>query len=237
MGRMTLQLLTRIETRVGPLDVYHGHDDNVVGQLGKKSQSIRMQRNVPRDGGERFKTPRHFSEWVAKGAGGRMTYAALDPNRLRDDGQPELAVFSWLGEEQFPSRRYRIPEYLRYLRPDHTYAIRSYGLQEGAEDFYERTGGAKRVSQVAIAHYAGERLLAASEALPDGVEPAVFLETDADNDARTGLYPHLYGEQGYIDLEQVYFDKESGKERAAMVLPLGAIAACGIPLPHWFVSA
>jgi hypothetical protein len=232
---MPLEFLADIETRVGPLKVYHGYDANVLGQLVEKSRSARMVRTVPGDSQERFRTINEFNDWAIK-EGGRWTYPALDHNRrLRRSQQPELAAFLWLGKAAFPHGVCPLPPELRYLQPNHTYAIRSYGLpgDETLEAFYADSGAAKRLSQLGIAHYAGQRLVAERQELAAvGMEPAIFLETDADNPARTGLYPHLYGVDGFMETGTYLNDRQ--KERVSMVLPLSLIAAHGIPVPHGY---
>lgn len=231
---MALHEITTIPTQVGELEIYQGYETWVVEQLVTKSRTPRLMHPdaVPRDATERFASAESFDAWV-NGGGGRCTYVALDRNRPRSDGHPELAQLVWLAPRAYPADTYPL---LPGVEARHTYAVRAYGLERGAEhniteleNFYEGKGGSRRLSAIATAHYAARHMVEeVVEFAQADLQPGVHLETGEHNPARTGMYPHMFGPgRGYIETG-THRDERSGRVRVGMVLPYDVIATSAI---------
>lgn len=234
---MALHEIATINTKRGPLEVYQGYEPWVVDQLIIKSKSKRLTRPTatPRDAAERFVSQESFAKWVAKGVPVSVQpYVALDMNRRRSNGDPELAKFIWMRSEAYPADKY--PRY-EGVQANHTYAVRAYGLEGGVETgndeleaFYagKEAGGTREFSAIAVGHYAATHMVEeAARLAAEGLEPGIHLETDVDNPARTGMYPHMMGpNQGFVETG-THFDEKHQLLRAGMVLPMGVIAASG----------
>jgi len=234
---MALHEIATISTKVGELEIYQGHEPWIVDQLIIKSRSERLTHPeaTPRDAAERFVDHDSFNAWVVKGEPvSRKPYVALDMNRRRSNGDPEVAKQVWLGGEPFPADKYPA---LDGAQANHTYAVRAYGLEGGVENgndeleaFYAgpSAGGTREFSAIAVGHYAATYMQEEAEQLATlGLEPAIHLETGVNNPALTGMYPHMLGpRKGFIKVG-TNFNERHQQMRAGMVLPMGIIAASG----------
>jgi hypothetical protein len=187
-----LSHIATVHNRSGQeLQVFHGHNDDIVNQLVEKSRETDIVARCRKDSEKRFTAPEAFHVWRQKGIGGRALYPTLDAET------GDLSAVVWLGVEPFEGEAYRQkvdgvvtdrlmpnvdPSYFAWARRmSDTFALRTYESQKGE-------GISRDITIQTIAHYVTNRTCS------DGDLPkftGIHLETDIDNIRSRKVYQNL----------------------------------------------
>jgi ribosomal protein S18 acetylase RimI-like enzyme len=180
--RTSLEIPLLVETSIEGMQIYCGMDDDLAGQLVKKSRQKVIKAATPKDASMRFKDRESLEQWLANG---RDVYSLYD----RED----LAGVVWYGEKEFPLH------VTKGHLPWHTFAIRMYNQYRGK-------GFAEPFMRDSLKDYLIN--LGGRGQLEDF--HGLWLSTRGDNEAARGLYAKFgYQETAFANQELIMVLSES----------------------------